>query len=86
MYYFREYLTDLIESNHIFMKILEHFCKRHRSLVVQKKVKLQKRKKKTKSRNHLIFLFHSNLYVFFFISNFYIKNLFFRIRRTKRIK
>ncbi|XKL60560.1 hypothetical protein PGB90_007617 [Kerria lacca] len=44
----KEYLTDLIESNHIFMKILEHFCKRHRSLVVQKKVKLQKRKKKTK--------------------------------------
>lgn len=31
------------------MKMLDHFCKRHRTLVVQKKAKVQKRKKKAKS-------------------------------------
>lgn len=47
---FREYLKDLIESNHVFIKMLEHYCKRHRSLVVQKKPKVVKRKKKPKSK------------------------------------
>lgn len=45
----REYLKDLIEANHIFMKMLEHFCKRHRTLVVQKKAK-KVRKKRSKKR------------------------------------
>ncbi|KAK7576619.1 hypothetical protein V9T40_012905 [Parthenolecanium corni] len=43
-----EYLKDLIEANHIFMKLLDHYCKRHRTLVVQKKGKSSKRKKKSK--------------------------------------
>ncbi|XP_065210655.1 protein timeless homolog [Planococcus citri] len=44
----KEYLKDLIESNHVFMKMLEHYCKRHRALVVQNKPKAVRRKKKSK--------------------------------------
>lgn len=53
VFLFREYLKDLIESNHIFMKMLENYCKRHRAMVVQKKPKVVKRKKKPKSKLRL---------------------------------
>ncbi|BFZ22565.1 hypothetical protein BsWGS_25604 [Bradybaena similaris] len=42
----RAYLRDLVESTHIFLKMLERFMKTSRHLVVQKKGK-KKRKKKT---------------------------------------
>ncbi|CAH2105801.1 unnamed protein product [Euphydryas editha] len=42
----RSYLVDLIETVHLFLKMLEHYCKKT-GLVVQKKVR-----KKTKSKKH----------------------------------
>ena len=47
---FRAYLRDLVESTHIFLKMLETFTKRNKNLVVQKKKKKKgKKKKKTAS-------------------------------------
>ncbi|XP_012938690.1 protein timeless homolog [Aplysia californica] len=43
----RAYLRDLVESTHIFLKMLEHFTKGNKRLVVQKKSK-GRRKKKTR--------------------------------------
>lgn len=43
----RSYLKDLVETLHVFMKLMEHFCKKQRGIVVQNKGK-QKRKKKSK--------------------------------------
>lgn len=40
--YFRTYLKDLIETNHIFMKLLEHTGKQQRNLVVLCKPKTKK--------------------------------------------
>lgn len=42
------YLKDLIETNHVFMKLLEHLGKKQRNLVVLGKPK--KKKKVTKSK------------------------------------
>lgn len=49
--YFRSYLVDLIETVHLFLKMLEHFCKKT-GLVVQKKVK-----KKSKSKSKQLFFY-----------------------------
>ncbi|KAL0882454.1 hypothetical protein ABMA27_000930 [Loxostege sticticalis] len=43
----RSYLVDLIETVHLFLKMLEHFCKKT-GLVVQKKVKKKSKSKKQK--------------------------------------
>ncbi|XP_026077819.1 protein timeless homolog [Carassius auratus] len=44
----RSFLRDLVESTHLFLKMLERFCKGRNSLVVQKKrVKRRKRSQKT---------------------------------------
>lgn len=47
--YFRSYLKDLLETVHLFLKMLEHFCNKH-SLVVQKKIQ-SKRNKKSNALN-----------------------------------
>lgn len=43
----RSYLKDLVETLHVYMKLMEHFCKKQRGIVVQNKGK-QKRQKKSK--------------------------------------
>lgn len=44
----RSFLKDLVESTHLFLKMLERFCKGRNNLVVQKKkVKRRKRSQKT---------------------------------------
>ncbi|XP_048512372.1 protein timeless homolog isoform X2 [Athalia rosae] len=46
----RNYLADIVETVHIFLKMLETFCGRGRSIVVQRiKAKRQKAKKKSKA-------------------------------------
>ncbi|KAJ0178758.1 hypothetical protein K1T71_005533 [Dendrolimus kikuchii] len=45
----RSYLVDLVETVHLFLKMLEHYCKRT-GLVVQKKVKKKAKTKKQKSK------------------------------------
>lgn len=42
------YLKDLVETNHIFLKLFEQFGKENRRLVVQKKTKVTKKRKKNK--------------------------------------
>ncbi|ROT65639.1 Timeless-like protein [Penaeus vannamei] len=39
------YLKDLVETTHIFMKLLESFCGKSKHVIVQKKVKKAKKKK-----------------------------------------
>jgi len=39
------YLKDLIETNHVFMKLLEHIGKKQRNLIVQYKTKKKKTSK-----------------------------------------
>ena len=46
LHHFRGFLKDLIEATHLYTKMLEHYSRRHRHLVVQKKVKKSKRRKK----------------------------------------
>lgn len=53
----RSYLVDLIETVHLFLKMLEHYCKKT-GLVVQKKVK---KKSKTKSALNLYIILYVNL-------------------------
>lgn len=43
------YLKDLIETNHIFLKLFEDFCKSNRHVVVQKKSRAPVKRKKKKS-------------------------------------
>lgn len=43
----RNYLGDLLETNHVFLKMLEHFCKKQ-NIVVQKKKKSRPKKSKQK--------------------------------------
>lgn len=46
----RSFLKDLVETTHLFLRMLEKFCKGKNSLVVQnKKVKRKKKKKKVKA-------------------------------------
>lgn len=45
----RMYLKDLIETNHVFMKLLEHIGKKQRNLIVQCKTRKKKTSKKTKT-------------------------------------
>ncbi|XP_068081977.1 protein timeless homolog [Anabrus simplex] len=45
----RGYLKDLLETTHIFLKLLEHFCSRSRGVVVQQKQKARSRKKQKSS-------------------------------------
>ncbi|XP_023244200.1 protein timeless homolog isoform X1 [Centruroides sculpturatus] len=49
----QNYLKDLIETTHVFMKMLEKFCKRQSHLIVQqKKVKRKKKNKPKKTLNN----------------------------------
>lgn len=50
----RTYLKDLIETNHVFMKLLEHLGKKQRNLIV-----LNKAKKKTSKS--IIYLLNNDL-------------------------
>lgn len=45
--YSRLYLKDLIETNHVFMKLLEHLGKKQRNLIVQRKAKTKKKTSKS---------------------------------------
>ena len=47
------YLKDLVETNHIFLKLLEQFCNSNRHVIVQKKTRSGRRKKSknTKAKN-----------------------------------
>ena len=42
------YLKDLVETTHIFLKLLEQFCKVNRHVVVQRKVRSKSKSKKKK--------------------------------------
>ncbi|KAL5009791.1 hypothetical protein ScPMuIL_012096 [Solemya velum] len=44
----RTYLKDLVETTHLFLKMLEKFCKGSKHFIVQKKKKKTQRKKKPK--------------------------------------
>ena len=44
--HFRTYLKDLVETVHLFLKLLENYCKGTTHIMVQKKKKKAKRKKK----------------------------------------
>ena len=44
------YLKDLIETNHIFLKLFEQFAKGNRHLVVQNKAKAPQKRKKSKPK------------------------------------
>ncbi|XP_037106889.1 protein timeless homolog [Syngnathus acus] len=46
----QSYLKDLVESTHLFLRMLERFCKGRRSLVVQKKRVKRKKSKKDKKQ------------------------------------
>lgn len=50
-FYIRMYLKDLIETNHVFMKLLEHLGKKQRNLIVLCK---SKKKKKSSKSNYEI--------------------------------
>lgn len=43
----KAYLIDLVETAHIFLKMLENYCKKH-GLVVQKRIRRKGKKKKTR--------------------------------------
>ncbi|XP_035225481.1 protein timeless homolog [Stegodyphus dumicola] len=43
------YLSELVESAHLFLKMLENHSKRHSAIIVQKKKRKVKRRKKTKT-------------------------------------
>ncbi|XP_067687307.1 protein timeless homolog [Haliotis asinina] len=45
----RTYLRDLVETSHLFVKMLEHHCKKNAHIVVQKKV-TKKKKPKVKAK------------------------------------
>ncbi len=44
------YLKDLVETNHIFLKLFEQFAKGNRHLVVQNKSKVPQKRKKSKPK------------------------------------
>ncbi|XP_051931350.1 protein timeless homolog [Hippocampus zosterae] len=46
----QSYLKDLVESTHLFLRMLERFCKGRRNLVVQKKRVKRKKSKKDKKQ------------------------------------
>lgn len=56
------YLLDLIETQHIFLKMLQGYCGRDNSVVVQRKQKAKKTTKKKKQQGKILFaykeLFH----------------------------
>ena len=54
---FRTYLKDLVETTHLFLKMLENFSKKTH-LVVQKKKKKTGRKKKPRNNGKWIFLYN----------------------------
>ncbi|CAG0919004.1 unnamed protein product [Notodromas monacha] len=41
-----DYLKDLVETNHVYLKLLEDFTKVHSKIVIQKKIRSKKQKKK----------------------------------------
>ncbi|XP_054167504.1 protein timeless homolog [Oppia nitens] len=47
----KSYLKDLIETNHIFLKMLEHYYRSNTKIVVKEKIKKSKRKKSQKKKN-----------------------------------
>lgn len=48
------YLNDLIEANHLFLKMLEYYCKKSENQVmIRKKTRKQKKKKKASKDNEL---------------------------------
>lgn len=46
------YLKDLVETNHIFLKLFEQFAKGNRHLVVQNKSKVPQKRKKNKQKKN----------------------------------
>ena len=54
-FFCRAFLRDLVESTHLFLKMLEHYATKHSHLVVQKKKKKNK-KRKNKGKNKCPFL------------------------------
>lgn len=47
-FFFREYLKDIVETAHIFLKMLEHFSSKNRNMFVQRKAKSRAKKKNSK--------------------------------------
>lgn len=59
----RSYIKDLVETTHLFLKMLEHFSKRTGHLVVQKKKKTTGRKKKTRNQGKIrVVMYFSHFY------------------------
>lgn len=49
----QQFLIDLIETNHIYLKILEAYCSHRSRLLVQQKKKVSRTKRKNKPKNEL---------------------------------
>lgn len=58
------YLLDLIETQHIFMKMLEVFCGKETSIVVQKRQKIKKKKSQAAQGMHACLLSANFFYYF----------------------
>jgi len=54
----RSYLKDLIETAHMFLKLLEHFCS-NRNIVVQKRTVSRRQKKIRSEYEDMIVIFCS---------------------------
>ena len=52
VYVLRSFLRDLIEANHIFLRMLEQYSKNHTHLVVQKKKRRGGHRKKKNPAAH----------------------------------
>jgi len=46
--YYRSFLKDLVETTHLFLRMIENFTKGNRHLVVQRKKRKIKRKKQSR--------------------------------------
>lgn len=62
----REYLADLIETQHVFLKMLESYCSSNRSIVVKTKKVVRQKKKKT-GKQSILYIVRLNS---FFIKRF----------------
>lgn len=48
LFCYRSYLKDLVETAHVFLKMLKHFCSKTGNLMVQGKPKKKQKTKKSK--------------------------------------
>ena len=50
----KAFLKDLIETNHVFLKMLENYCARNKQVVVRQKVKKRKKRSSKKSKKNTL--------------------------------